>query len=128
MLPRRISTAQPPRTPSRIGVKLVVVRVPVAQISRILVVVVVVGVAVRRMHGSRRSRSRSGQHNSRGDDSGDLASHIVLHCLPALWSGRMGPDLHPSTVKLCGIDAFGIAENTKGLFGCAKQSSRRSGS
>jgi hypothetical protein len=41
--------------------------------------------------------------------------------LPALWSGRMGPDLHPSTAKVCGIDAFGMSEIAKGLFDCAKQ-------
>jgi hypothetical protein len=108
------------------GVKLGVVCVSEAQISRILIVVGVV--EGRRIRCLRRSDTRRRQHHGRCEDSGDLASHIVLHCLPALWSGRMGPDLHPSTVKLCGIDAFGIAENTKGLFGCAKQSSRRSGS
>ena len=34
----------------------------------------------------------------------------------------MGPDLHPSVVDVCGIDAFGIAEIAKGLFGWAEQS------
>jgi hypothetical protein len=107
-----------------IGVKLAVVCVPVAQIARIQVVVgVVVG---RRVHGLRRSNTRGRQHNSRGHDSGHLASHIVLHCLPALWSGRMGPDLYPSNIKVCGIDAFGITEIAKGLFGWAKQSQSRS--
>ena len=49
-----------------IGVNLVVVCVPVAQISGILAVV---GVGVRRIHGLRRSNTRRGQHNNRGDDS-----------------------------------------------------------
>jgi hypothetical protein len=34
----------------------------------------------------------------------------------------MEPDLHPSVFDVCGIDAFGIAEIAKGLFGWAKQS------
>jgi hypothetical protein len=97
-----------------IGVKLAIACVPVAQIARILVVV------GRHIHGLRRSNARRRQHHGCGDDSGDLAGHIVLHCLPALWSGRMGPNLHPSTVKMCGIDAFGIAEIAKGLLGWAK--------
>jgi hypothetical protein len=104
---------------SAIGVKLAIICVPAAQIARILVVV------GRRIHGLRRSDTRRRQHNSRGDDSGDFASHIVLHPLPALGSGRMGPNLHPSLVNLCGIDAFGIAKIAKGLFGWAKQSAAK---
>jgi hypothetical protein len=34
----------------------------------------------------------------------------------------MGSDLHPLKAKMCGIDAFGIAEIAKGPFGWAKQS------
>jgi len=64
-----------PHRPGR-GVKLGVVRMPVPQISRILVVV---GAGVRRIPGLRRSNTRRRQHNSRGDDSEDLASHVVLH-------------------------------------------------
>jgi hypothetical protein len=103
-----------------IGVKLRVVCVSEAQISRILVVVGVV--EGRRIRCLRRSDIRRRQYHSRCENSGDLASHIVLHCLPALGSGRMGPNLHPSVVKMCGIDAFGIAEIAKGLFGWAIQS------
>jgi hypothetical protein len=102
-----------------IGVKLRVVCVSEAQISRILVVGAVEG---RRIRCLRRSNTRRRQYHSRCQNSGDLASHIVLHCLPAAGSGRMGPNLYPSVVKMCGIDAFGIAEIAKGLFGWAKQS------
>jgi hypothetical protein len=61
-----------------IGVELAVICVPVAQIARILVVVeVVVG---RRIHGLRRSNTRRRQHHGSCKESGELASHIVLHC------------------------------------------------
>jgi hypothetical protein len=64
------------------GVILTVVCVPVAQISRILVVV---GVGVGRLPlsarapvGLRRRNARGPQYQSDCDDSGDLANHIVL--------------------------------------------------
>jgi len=42
-----------------------------------------------RLRAPRRSITRRCQHNSRGDDSGDPAHHIVLHrySFAALWSG-----------------------------------------
>jgi len=85
-------------------VKLVIVCVPEAQISRILVI----GVGVRRLplsasvsSGLRRRNASRRQHDSRCEDSGDLASHIVLHRHRfAPFRGRYGPeDLRPSTTK-----------------------------
>src|SRR5262249_47841398 len=77
------------------------------------------GAGVRRIHGLRLSNTRKCQHSrdcdsGRGEDGGDRARHnyMVLpsHPFAALWTPAL----------MCGINAFGIAEIAKGLFGCVE--------